>query len=210
MKQLLTVVCAVVLAGLSAQARAERATLGLKAGGNFGDFAGDDAPEHLSGRSAFQGGGFVQYPINPRLSVRGNVLYVQKGAEGDIVVEDGDTHTALYKLDYIDIPVEFVASFPLGDTKFGYNVFAGPSFNFNMKADAAIDGGHGTEELDGVRSFEFGAVVGIGLTYAMEKFSLLAEGRYSMSVTSSFDDLDIKNRGVGVLGGLVIPIGAEK
>jgi hypothetical protein len=209
MKQLLTVVCAVVLVVLSTQARAERVTAGLKAGGNFGDFAGDDPPEHLSGRSAFQGGGFVQCPINERLSVRGNVLYVQKGAEGDIVVEDGDTHTGLYKLDYIDIPVEFVASFPAGNTKFGYTVFAGPSFNFNMKAEAAVEE-HGTVDLEGVRSFEFGAVVGMGVTYALEKFSLLAEGRYSMSVTSSFDDADIKNRGVGVLGGLVFPIGAEK
>lgn len=209
MKQLFVVVCAVVLIGLSAQARAERVTVGLKAGGNFGDFAGDDAPEHLSGRSAFQGGGFVQCPINQRLSVRGNVLYVQKGAEGDIVVEDGDTHTALFKLDYIDIPVEFVASFPLGNTRFGYNVFAGPSFNFNMKAEAAIEE-HGTEDVEGVKSFEFGAVVGIGLTYALDKFSLLAEGRYSMSVTSLSEDDDIKNRGVGVLGGLVFPIGGEK
>lgn len=194
---------------VSAQARAEKVTIGLKAGGNFGDFAGDDAPEHQSGRSAFQGGGFVQCPINERLSVRGNVLYVQKGAEGDIVVEDGDTHTALYKLDYIDIPVEFVASFPAGNTKFGYNVFAGPSFNFNMKAEAAIEE-HGNDDLEGIKSFEFGAVVGIGLTYALEKFSLLAEGRYSMSVTSLSEDDDIKNRGVGVLGGLVFPIGAEK
>lgn len=209
MKRILFLMCTALVVVASAEARAEKVTVGVKAGGNFGDFAGDDAPENLSGRSAFQGGGFVQWPINERLSVRGNVLYVQKGAEGDIVVEDGDTHTALFKLDYIDIPVEFVASFPLGETKFGYNVFAGPSFNFNMKADAAIEG-HGTEELEGVKSFEFGAVVGIGLTYALEKFSLLAEGRYSMSVTSLSDDDDIKNRGVGVLGGLVFPIGAEK
>jgi len=208
MKRALVLMCTALVL-LSAEARAEKVTIGLKAGGNFGDFAGDDAPEHMSGRSAFQGGGFVECPINERLSVRGDVLYVQKGAEGDIVVEDGDTHTALFKLDYIDIPVEFVASFPLGDTRFGYNVFAGPSFNFNMKADAAIEE-HGTEEIEGVKSFEFGAVVGIGVTYALDKFSLLAEGRYSMSVTSFVEDGDIKNRGVGVLGGLAFPIGGEK
>ena len=209
MKRFLTISVASMLALFATSAGAGRVTGGLKAGGNFGDFAGDNAPEHLSGRSAFQGGAFVQWPINQRLGVRGNVLYVQKGAEGDYLTDDGDIHPALYKVDYVDVPIEFVAAFPLGDTKFGYNVFAGPSFNFNTSARAAVEE-HGTLDLEHVKSFEFGAVVGIGITYDLEKFSLIGEGRYSMSVTSLSDDVDIKNRGVGVLGGISFPLGAEK
>lgn len=210
MKQLLTVVCAVVLVVLSAQAQAGTITGGLKAGANFGDFAGDDKPENLTTRNAFQGGGFVQFPISQRLGVRGEILYAQKGAEGDIVVEDGDTHTALYKLDYVDVPVLFIANFPAGDSKFGFNVFAGPSFNFNISAKAAIEE-HGTEDLDNVEGFELGAVVGAGATYALSKFSLLADVRYAMGITSWSDDVgDTTNSGIGVMGGVMFPIGAER
>lgn len=209
MKRLLMITFAVVLAAFAGTARAERITGGLKAGANFGDFSGDDAPENLITRNAFQGGGFVQCPINQRLSVRGEVLYVQKGAEGDIVVEDGDTHTALYKLDYIDIPVLFVANFPAGGSKFGFNVFVGPSFNFNVSAKAAVEE-HGTVDQD-VKGFEFGAAVGAGATYALEKFSLLADVRYAMGITSFSEDVgDATNSGIGVMGGLIFPIGAEK
>lgn len=210
MKQMLTVVCALVLVVSSAQAQAGTITGGFKAGANLGDFSGDDAPGNLTTRSAFQGGGFVQFPINQRLGVRGEILYAQKGAEGDIVVEDGDTHTALYKLDYVDVPVLFVADFPAGDSKFGFNVFAGPSFNFNISAKAAIEE-HGTEDLDGAESFELGAVVGAGATYALSKFSLLADVRYAMGITSLSDETgDTTNSCIGIMGGLMFPIGAER
>lgn len=209
MKRLFMITSAIVLAAFASTASADRITGGLKAGANFGDFAGDDRPENLTTRTAFQGGGFVQCPINQRLGVRGEVLYVQKGAEGDFLTDDGDIHTALYKLDYIDIPVLFVASFPAGSSKFGFNVFVGPSFNFNLSAKAAVEE-HGTLDQD-VRSFEFGAAVGAGATYALEKCSLLADVRYSMGVTSVSDHVgDITNSDIGVMGGIAFPIGAEK
>ncbi len=214
MKRVFTIVCAIALLVFAAQAQAERITAGFKAGTNIGNFNGDDRPENLTTRTAFQGGGFVQYPINQRLAVRGEVLYVQKGAEGDIVVEDGDTHTALYKLDYVDIPVLFVGNFPAGDSKFAFNVFAGPSFNFNMSAKAAIEE-HGTEDLDFVKSFEFGAVVGAGVTYELAKFSLLGDVRYAMGISSVAEDVegesaDVKNGGIGVMGGISFPLGGER
>ncbi len=209
MKRLIMITFAVVLAAFASTASAERITGGIKAGANFGDFAGDDKPENLSTRTAFQGGGFIQCPINQRLGVRGEVLYVQKGAEGDFLTDDGDIHTALYKLDYIDIPVLFVANFPAGDSKFGFNVFAGPSFNFNVSAKAAVEE-HGTLDQD-VKSFEFGAAVGAGATYAFETCSLLADVRYSMGVTSASDHTgDTTNSGVGVMGGIAFPIGSER
>jgi Outer membrane protein beta-barrel domain len=214
MKRFLTIACAFVVVVLAGQAHAERITAGVKAGGNFGDFGGDDAPDNLSTRNAFLGGGFVACPINARLGVRGEVLYAQKGAEGDFLTDDGDIHTALYKLDYVDIPVLFTANFPAGASQFSFNVFAGPSFNFNVSHKAAVEE-HGTLDLPNVKSFELGAVVGAGAAYALDKFSLVGDVRYSMSVTSLSDDVagqsvDVKNQGFGVMGGLAFPIGAEK
>ena len=214
MKRFLTITSAVVLAVLAGQAHAGRITAGVKAGGSFGKFGGDDAPDHLKTRSAFMGGGFLAYPINARLGVRGEVLYAQKGAEGDFLTDDGDIHTALYKLDYVDIPVLFTGDFPAGSSQFTFNVFAGPSFNFNVKHEAAVEE-HGTLDLPSVKSFEFGAVVGAGVAYALEKFSLVGDVRYSMGVASLSDDVngqsvDLKNHGVGVMGGISFPISAEK
>ncbi|HKW15194.1 MAG TPA: porin family protein [Candidatus Krumholzibacteria bacterium] len=214
MKRLTTVACAVLLVAAAGQAHAERITAGVMAGGSFAKFGGDDAPDHLKTRSAFMGGGFVAYPINARLGVRGEVLYAQKGAEGDFLTDDGDIHTALYKLDYVDIPVLFTGEFPAGSSQFAFNVFAGPSFNFNVKHEAAVEE-HGTLDLPYVKSFEFGAVVGAGVAYALDKFSLIGDVRYSMGVASLADDVngqsvDVKNHGVGVMGGISFPISAEK
>jgi hypothetical protein len=212
MKQLIATAWVAALLALASQARADRITAGIEAGGMFADFGGDDAPGNLSTRNAFMGGGFVTYPINVRLGVRGEVLYAQKGAEGDFFTDDGDIHTALYKLDYVDIPVLFTGNFPAGSSKFVFEVLAGPSFNFNLSARAAVEE-HGTVDLENVKSYELGAVVGIGVAYALEKVSLVADARYSMSVTSFSDDdrfKDVKNQGVGIMGGVAFPLGAEK
>jgi hypothetical protein len=222
MKRLLTISCAAALVVLAGEAQAGRITAGVEAGGMFADFGGNDKPEHLTTRNAFMGGGFVQYPINVRLGVRGEVLYVQKGGEGDFLTDDGDIHTALYKLDYVDIPVLFTADFPAGSSQFVFNVFAGPSFNFNASHKAAVEE-HGTLELENVKSFEFAAVVGGGVTYAFDKFSLVGDVRYGMGITSLAGDAidstghnefasrnDVKNQGVGVMGGISFPISAEK
>jgi Outer membrane protein beta-barrel domain len=212
MRRLLVAVCAIAALAFAPQAHAAKITGGLKAGGNFGDLGGSDAPDNPKMRSAFQGGGFLEGQINERLGLRGEVLYVQKGVEGDYLTDDGDIHTALYKLDYVDIPVVFVTNFPAGG-KFAFTVFAGPSFNFNLSAKAAVE--ERTIDLENVKSFEFGAVIGGGATYALSKFSLLADVRYSMGATSVSDDVqgqsvDVKNRGIGVMGGISFPIGAQK
>jgi hypothetical protein len=214
MKRFLTISCAAALVVLAGEVHAGRITAGVKAGGNFAEFGGDDQPDHLSRRNAFMGGGFVAFPINARLGVRGEVNYAQKGAEGDFLTTDGDTHTALYKLNYVDIPVLFTGDFPAGSSKFAFSVFAGPSFNFNVTHEAAVEE-HGTLDLPNVKSFELGAVVGGGVTYALEKFSLVGDARYTMSVTSISDDMagqsvDIKNRGFALMGGIEFPISSEK
>jgi hypothetical protein len=214
MKRLLATTCAVALLAVAVEAHADKISAGFEAGGMFGDFGGDDAPENLTTRNAFMGGGFVACAINPRLGVRGEILYVQKGAEGDFLTDDGDIHTALYKLDYVDIPVLFTANFPASSNKFGLEVFAGPSFNFNVSAKAAVEE-HGTLDLDNVKSFEFGAVVGAGVSYALQKFSLIGNARYAMGISSVSEDVAgssvaIQNQGLGAMGGLSFPIGPQE
>jgi len=209
MKKLTAVVCVLALVALAAQAEAKM-TAGFKGGVNLGDVSGDNAPENTSTRTGIQGGAFLRHGVNEQFGVQGEVLYVQKGVEGDIETEDGDTHTATYKVDYIDIPLLFVAIFPAGD-KLGFNIFGGPSFNFNMTAEADIEG-HGTEDIENVKSFEFGAVIGGGLGYMLSSVSLVVDVRYSMGATSITEEVagvsaDMKNRGIGIMAGVAFPIG---
>jgi hypothetical protein len=187
-------------------------TAGAKGGVNWGDLGGDNAPENTSARAGFQGGAFARCNPTEQFGVQAEILYVQKGAEGDFLTEDLDIHPATYKLDYIDIPIVFVANFPAGD-KLGFNVFGGPSFNFNTGATADVEE-HGTIDLNNVKSFEFGAVIGAGLAYELSSMSLIADVRYSLGASPVVDDVggqsvDAKNRGIGLMAGLSFPLGGK-
>ena len=187
---------------------------GVKGGVNMADFSGDQAPANNGTRTGFSGGAFYGWGINDQFGVRGELNYVQKGAEGDVQAEDGDTHLGTYKLDYVEIPVLFVADFPAGE-KFGFNIFAGPTFAFNTTAEAEIPAHNETEELDNVKGFEFGAAIGGGIEYKLSSFSIIADVRYSLGASSVSEDnaagesVDVKNRGIGIMAGVQFPLGAK-
>ena len=212
MRRILCAATAIMAMSWVTQVNAGTMTAGFKGGVNWGDLSGDNAPDNASMRTGFQGGAFLRSDINPQFGVQGEVLYVQKGVEGDFLTDDLDIHPATYKLDYIDIPIVFVANFPAGD-KFGFNVFGGPSFNFNTGATADVEE-HGSVDLDNVKGFEFGAVIGAGLAYKLSSMSLIADVRYSLGASSISDDIDgesidVKNRGIGLMAGLSFPLGAK-
>jgi hypothetical protein len=186
---------------------------GVKGGVNMGDFSGDDTPGNSSTRTGFSGGAFYGIGINDQFGVRGELNYVQKGAEGAVQTEDGDTHDGTYKLDYVEIPVLFLADFPAGE-KFAFSIFAGPTFAFNTTAEVEVPAHNETEKLDNVKGFEFGAAVGGGIEYMLSSFSIIADLRYSLGASSVSDDvdgvsIDVKNTGIGIMAGVKFPLGAK-
>lgn len=185
---------------------------GFKGGVNLGDFSGDDAPDNSSTRTGFSGGAFYGIGINEQFGVRGEVNYVQKGSEGAVQTEDGDIHDGTYKLDYVEIPLLFVADFPAGD-KFAFSIFAGPTFAFNTTAEVEVPAHNATESLDNIKGFEFGAAIGGGIEYMLSSFSIIADLRYSLGASSVADDagesIDIKNTGIGVMAGVKFPLGGK-
>lgn len=212
MKAIVAVFCAIVLVGAT-NADAKKMYGGIKGGVNMADLSADeDAIGNTSMRNGFSGGGFLGCDMNPQFGARAEVLYVMKGAKGDITTMDGDVHEGTVSLDYIDVPVLFVANISGGD-KLGFNIFAGPSFNFNLKSE--IDTEDGLEDRkDSTKSFEFGAVIGGGFEYMLSSFSLLADVRYSMGASSIVEDveglsIDVKNRGIGIMAGLKFGLGGE-
>ncbi|HEU4929077.1 MAG TPA: porin family protein [Candidatus Krumholzibacteria bacterium] len=197
-------VCAMILVW-SADAVAKDSYAGVRGGVNIADITGDDA-EGLDSRNRFIGGAF--YGINfEDFGVRVDGLYVQKGAEGDFESSDGDVHETIIRLDYIEFPVLFMVGFPTGD-EFAVNLFAGPTFGFNLKAEAEIPEHGETEELDAA-TFELGGAFGGGFEYILSSMSFVADLRYALGGTSISDEFDGKNVGVGVTVGVKFPLGAR-
>lgn len=201
----MTVMCALALAFTSDAWAAEGSYAGVRGGVNMADITGDDA-EGLDSRNGFMGGAF--YGIDwEDFGVRIDGLYVQKGAEGDFAAPDGDVHETIIRLDYLELPVLFMVGFPTGD-EFAVNLFAGPTFGFNLKAEAEIPEHGETVEMD-VETFELGAAIGGGFEYILSSMSFVADLRYAMGGTSISDEFDGKNSGVGVTVGVKFPLGAR-
>jgi hypothetical protein len=200
---LATLLTMVVWVGLVDDAVARKSHFGLKGGVNMARLNGGDANE-LDSRNGFEGGVFYGVEFTDDFAVQLEGLYVQKGAEGPYPTEDGDIHDTAFALDYIEFPVLFNAA--LSDSKkIGFNLYAGPTFGFNVDAVADVEE-HGEEELD-AESFEFGAAFGGGVEYLLSSMSIVGDVRYSIGATEAVTDSDIKNSGIAITLGVEFPIG---
>lgn len=208
MRNVLVALCCIAVVSVSLDnAEARKAYAGIKGGVNIADITGDDA-EGLGSRNGFVGGAFYGIDFTDDFGVRLDALYVQKGAEGQFVVDDGDTHDVIVSLDYLEFPVLFMVGFPTSE-KFAVNLFAGPTFGFNMSAELEIPEHGETEDLD-VETFELGATFGGGLEYMLSSMSIIGDFRYALGATSITDDFDGKSSGIGVMVGVKFPLGARE
>ena len=213
MRKLSAIACALVVMAMATSAGAVGWSLGVKGGVNMADLSGDDVSGDTSFRNGFIGGGFADYLLNDRFGVRMELLYVQKGTEGPFPSpEDGDVHDSIVRINYVEVPLLFTGRFPAGE-KFALGLFAGPTLAFNTKAEVEVPSHNETESLDGVvKGFDFGATFGGGIEYMLSSFSVLADVRYGLSTASIVEDIDgqtvdVKNRGLGIMAGVAVPVG---
>lgn len=211
MKNMIGIICALVLCVLAGSAAAKEMYAGVKGGINMASLTGDDA-EGLDSHNGFIGGAFYGVNFADGFGARLEGLYVQGGAEGEFVVPGEDHgHESIVTLDYIQFPLLFVVNIPASE-KFLFNVALGPTFSFNMTADVEDLEHGGTEDIsDGVESFEFGGLIGGGVEYKLSSMSILVDARYSMGATNvvNVDPSDVKNRGIGIMAGLSFPLGSK-
>lgn len=123
-------------------------------------------------------GGFFAFPFSDHFSLQPEVLYTQRGVEGTARVL-GLSETFKVKLTYIDVPV-LVRIGPSSGR--GFQVLAGPSFNFNVGAQLIV-GGTFNDERDikaDVEDVDVGLVVGAGYYGGL----LVLEGRYEEGLTN--------------------------
>lgn len=153
--------------GLALPAAAQT-TYGVRAGLNVSDFVGFDDGDveviELSPTLGFVGGVFAEVPLSPRLAIRPEVLYTQKGFKVDVpeFLDPGNDLDTDFDVDYIEVPVLARIGVPLSQT-LDAGLLLGPTFAFKVNEstgdfDEEIVGG--TVE-DVFESFDLGIALGL-------------------------------------------------
>ncbi len=211
MKKLILSMCVLSLVSIGVSQASAAKWAGVKGGINMADFSGSDAPDNTDMRNAFAGGAFFGWGINQQFGIQIEGLYMSKGAKGKD--DSGGTPVDVtLKLDYIEFPILLAVRFPAGE-KLAFDIFAGPTLGFNIKAEVEEEGTT-VDFKDDTESFEFGATFGGGFYYMLESFSILADVRYGMGATTVAKDVngestDLKNKGIGIMLGVAFPIGSN-
>lgn len=179
-------------------------SIGPKLGINIATLGGDDTDEAKS-LLGFQAGITAEIGITEKFSFQPELLYFQKG------YRDDDFFELDFALNYIEIPL--LAKIHFGDSE-STSFFAtvGPSFGFGQKIKISGDGQSEKFDFDesGLKTFDLGLSIGFGVQLPLGPGNLFIDARYLLGLTSlddSDDDLNIKNRGIGIAAGFLFPIG---
>lgn len=127
----------------------------------------------------FVGAG-ASFSLNETVSVSPFLAYVQKGAE----FSDG----SIGSYDYIEVPVLFGISLPVGESDRSVQFSAGPEIGFQINCD---EDGFDCTEFSDHKGTEFGLVASVGLTV---NESLGVGGGTNIGLTDLFDGLNYKTR----------------
>ena len=205
--------------------------LGIKAGVSAAKLSGDDTKTEVTidadnyyksdisdMKVGFVGGGYATMHMNKQFGLRLEALYFQKGGKGtaegaDLGVEFTADET--YTLDYFEVPLLAVISFPAGTSGI-FDIFLGPAVAFNVTAKSKSEwtggGESGTDEedLEDIKGTDFGGVVGLGFTLVMDSMNLFADARWEMGFSSIVDvegaDVDVKNQAFAFMVGVAFPL----
>ncbi|MDR2921536.1 MAG: PorT family protein [Tannerella sp.] len=147
------VVSLILLAGCIFQSSAQQEFhFTPKAGINLANIYGTGGTDLKPGLNI---GFSAEWMLLPKFSIEPGVFYSMQGCKFE-----SDTEI---KLDYINIPI--LAKYYIVK---GFNVFAGPQFGFNTKAelDNAITN-EDTDVKDYIKTFDFGMAAGLGYQFDM-------------------------------------------
>ncbi len=141
-------------------------------------------------KNGLAGGVCAHYVFSEYFGLQSEVLYVQKGFDGDISNRFyAVTFTGTY--DYIVIPILAKLTFASANTA-SPHVLAGPSIGFNIKADTDIDilnrvtreSASGTLDYSDVtNALEVGLVFGAGVGIKAGPGRITVDGRFDLGLT---------------------------
>lgn len=180
-----TLLVAILAFGISpALGQAIDTQSGLRVGGAFMTIGGDDAPSDLTRRSGWMLGGFATFDVAGPFALQPELNYIQKGAQDETA-----SPTVTTKLNYIQLPILAKVQTP-SPGLVSPNVFLGPSAALNIKAEE--EAGSSTNDIsDDIRSFDLGAVFGVGVDANVGTGTLLVDARYGLGLIDITDDDDV-------------------
>jgi hypothetical protein len=188
--------------------------------------------------TGFVGGGFIRRYFNDIFSLQAEVLYSQKGGQGNM------TGTVIYtasnnidyvgdinglmtvSLDYVEIPVVAIFSFP-ADEKWTLTGILGAYAAFKVDGNAKVEGTvtfpleslsqtiydySQTVDLGSmIATTDVGGIVGGGVEVAAGNVQLVFDARLEFGFVSVLDsgDKGVYNQIFSVFAGVGIPFGSE-
>jgi hypothetical protein len=207
---------------------------GIKGGFNSSQFRGDPASPwvmkpaqglYLDGNvgdklSGVVVGGFFRRDIGDWFGLQLELLYSQQGGQGTVngfmrlQAENNLWYTAdidgtlRVRMDYLEFPLLALFEFPSED-RVGFTVLLGPSFGYNSRAEAKIEGQASIPLQDGsnrvthideripiqgdINRWQISGVVGAALEFYMKSSIIVLDGRYQFGVTSISNDQSTYN-----------------
>lgn len=160
--------------------------LGIRGGGSFFNFGGNDVSENnYTNRTGFHAGVYASIFGGGPITLEPGVYYSVKGSQND------DAVNTRAVLDYVDIPL--LVRLKFGE---GFNVFGGPQLSVLAQSKFEGDFGGSTVSLDTDAVKETDAALVFGVGYNLPK-GLNIQGSYDYGFTPIFkdSDADVYNRG---------------
>jgi opacity protein-like surface antigen len=164
----------IFLLSLSSYGQDSQVDFGIKGGLNYSSFIDnndDDIPAEYKGKIGFQIGGFVEFGISEKISIRPELLYSQQGSvftmngrdfnifdpNDDIIISsiNGEIKESLLLL-------PFIVEYRLSET---FNLEFGPQFGYSLNRVVELDTnplGGGFIRNDDKEKFELGLGLGVG------------------------------------------------
>jgi hypothetical protein len=170
--------------------------IGPKAGLNISNLSGDDVQD-TDTKTGFGGGLFFMYKFSDMFAIQPEAYYTMKGAteKGDF---GGTTVDVTYTLDYVEVPLLLKLLIPIENSAINPAIFAGPFVGFNTTAKIKVEanGQSAEEDIEEVKSTEFGLAFGGGVGFPVGSNELGFDIRYILglsTVDDSAEEADVKN-----------------
>lgn len=184
-------------------------SFGLRVGVNSTNatFDRDDLEIDTDGQTNLMIGAFVNLPLGTEfISIQPEVNYLNRGYSGEISVLGQSVERTVA---YFDLGGLVRLNFG-SDEGLGFYVGAGPMYSYAVSGTVTDIGGDRDVDFDSDRlnrsELQFAGAA--GLTFG-GNFRFFVEARYngSFSDQSDLNEDDIRQRSVGVNGGIMIPLG---
>lgn len=156
---------------------------GIKIGLNLANVTGDDIEINWENKMGFCAGGFMTFNLSNMFAIQPEAFFTMKGYKSD-------QEWNFYKLTitYLEIPV-LAKILILTEGTIKPNIFAGPSLGIRIS---------GEEDM---KSTDFGLIFGGGIDFAFGTGNFLVDFRYSMGLSSIYENEDVKNTVISIMVG---------